>query len=177
VDAVERSTQLVVSSGMANVVAAVVVLFLVGVLSTVVWAGRKMFSQQAHLTEQLLGRVLHGNGGPEEPGLQQVAAGVAALSATLSALATRVEAIDDQRARDQMVFAAVRVEDREAAAALRQGDLATATTIHTADAIAMADVLRQVSMLVEQVSALVIQIAGLPCQQAQACPANVQMEG
>lgn len=83
VDQIERSTQLVVSNGFLGVVGGVIVLFLAGVLASVLWAGRSMvkqqesqhqalFAWQQEVVGRLLGRVLHGNGDPTVPGLRQI---------------------------------------------------------------------------------------------------------
>jgi hypothetical protein len=199
VDAVERTTQLVVDQGPLYVIAGIMLSFLVSVLALGIWAATHTVRAQNNLTGQLLARVLRGEDheGKEtgEPGLRQVAATLTNLSVQFTALAAdlrdlnaRLTALEAQRARDMFVFASTSERDRALAASLRQEDLTeaaearavehqAAAVIRTEDAIAMSDVVRQVALLVEQVSALVIQIAGLPCQQAQACPANAQMEG
>lgn len=135
---------------------------LVSVVGLAAWGGR-----------QLLLRMMRGGGPRGTAGLQQIAEGMEALTATLSALSVRVAALDDQRERDLVVFAAVRVEDREVAAALRRGDLVAADTLHRADVLALSDVVGQVALLVEQVTALVAQVAGLPCQREMVCPSDL----
>lgn len=138
---------------------------LVSVVGLAAWGGR-----------QLLLRMMRGGGPRGTAGLQQIAEGMEGLTATLSALSVRVAALDEQRERDLLVFAAVRVEDREVAAALRRGDLAAAEVVHDGDAAALSAVVAQVSRLVEQVAALVAQVAALPCRRAEVCPEELQSQ-